>query len=79
MAYFYFISYILAIFLNGCFWNMSYPVSPYAYPRLSVPVSMLFSLLLPIFVKCLNVVVLYLRNFIHQIVCLILLHLQNVR
>ena len=42
MAYFYFILYILAVSLNGCFWKMPYPVSPYPYPRLSVPVSVLF-------------------------------------
>ena len=44
MRYFYFIIYILAVSPNGCFWKMPYPVSPYAYPRLSVPVSVLLRL-----------------------------------
>ena len=39
---------MLTVSPNGCFWKMPYPVSPYAYPRPSVPVSVLFSYSLPL-------------------------------
>ncbi|XP_044456809.1 uncharacterized protein [Triticum aestivum] len=44
MTYFYFILYMLTVSPNDCIWKMPYPVSLYAYPQLSVPVSVLFSL-----------------------------------
>lgn len=47
MAYFYFILYIPTVSLNGCFWKMPCPVSPYVYARLSIPVSVLFRISLP--------------------------------